>query len=74
MTPAANVLPMTRSIQLDFNGLPHNHMAAKAVVEKRLLELVNSLPESVYHLGPDDAEWVTSQLLLAYLHALETGR
>jgi hypothetical protein len=61
-----------KALPLDANGyLPLGHEAAKDAAAKTLADLVNELPESVYHLGPIDAEWVTSNMLQRYLHVLK---
>jgi hypothetical protein len=58
------------TIQLDANGLPLGHESARAAAAKELAELINELPESVYHLNATDAEWLASNVLLRYLKTL----
>lgn len=55
---------------LDPNNLPLGHEAAKDEAARELAEIVNELPDSVYRLGPTDAEWAASRMLLRYVQAL----
>ena len=60
-----------RSIPLDANGFPIRHREAKDAAVTLFQEMVNELPESVYHLNYTDAEWIAGQMLLRYLGELE---
>lgn len=57
-------------IRLDANGLPLGHEQAVLDAARELRDWVNELPDSVYHLGPTDAELVTRNMLQRYLHSL----
>jgi hypothetical protein len=70
MSATVTVLPV-RVIRLDANGLPHGHALAKAAVVQEFMDMVNELPDSVYHVGHTDAEWISSNLIRRYLAAVE---
>jgi hypothetical protein len=53
---------------LDDNGLPVGHVKARDAAIETLRDLVNELPDSAYHLGPTDAQWITDNMLTVYLH------
>ena len=54
----------------DANGLPYGFSEAKWAAAKALVEFVNELPESIYHLNAADAELATDRMLNAYRHSL----
>lgn len=58
------------SIALAANGLPRGHALAAFKARQVLIDWVNELPESVYHLGPTDAEEAITRVLAAYVDTL----
>ena len=62
------------TLQLDPNGLPLGHEAAKDAAARELAELVNELPGGIYHLNAIDAEWVMSNVLGRYLVTLKQAQ
>jgi len=68
----AEIVPMpVRSLTLDANGLPFKDKEGRAFAAKILRDMVNELPESVYHLNDSDAEWIADTLVLAYLQKVK---
>ena len=59
------------TLQLDPNGLPLGHEHAKDAAARELAEMMNELPDSVYHLNGTDADWVMSNVLQRYLVELK---
>ena len=57
-------------IPLDANDLPPGHDDALRAAAKEMAACVNELPDSVYHLSPDDAEWATRRIVTRYWHVL----
>lgn len=56
---------------LDRNLLPIGEKAALDVATKELLRLVrDELPEDFYHLTRDDAMWITSNVVGAFMGEL----
>lgn len=62
------------TLALDANGLPLGHDDAAHAAANDLRALVNELPESVYHLGPLDAEWIADVMLQRYVSVLKTAQ
>lgn len=59
------------TLPLDANGFPVGHADAHRAAAKELADVINELPESVYHLGPTDAEWAADRMLDRYLLTLK---
>lgn len=57
-------------LETDANGLPIGHREAFHDAAKELRDVINELPDSVYHLGPTDAEWACDRMLHWYLVTL----
>lgn len=58
-----------RQIALDANGLPLRHSDGLQAAARELIDFVNELPQSFYHLGESDADLATERMVSAYLHA-----
>lgn len=55
-----------RTLLFDANGLPIGHTEALQAAAVELARLMNEMPESLYYLGPSDAEWITGNVLERY--------
>lgn len=73
MTASVAEFP-TRTLRLDNNGLPLGHASAQEAVLGEFMDLVNELPESVYFLNRNDAEWIADVLLRRYLAELKQAQ
>jgi len=67
-------MPPRERIPLDPNGFPEGHRGAFEAVVVRFMDMVNELPESVYHLNRADAEWIAEQMFRDYLRLLPRVR
>lgn len=63
-------MPLPERIPCDRNGLPEGHSAAMEACLQEFMDHVNDLPESVYHLNRQDAQWVLDNVLARYLSKL----
>lgn len=51
---------------VDANQVPIGHVDAERAAARELSDFINELPESVYHLSPDDAELAASRVIAVY--------
>jgi len=68
-----SVTAFRRVVELDANGLPVGHKLAAFKARQIFQDMINELPESVYHLGPTDAEWILDNVLSVYVGSLTKG-
>lgn len=64
----------TRTLRLDANGVPVGHDSAISAMVRDFRKWVNDLPDSVYHLGDEDADSLSRQLIARYLHEIQKGQ
>jgi len=62
------------TLLLDLNGIPRGHFEARDRAAKALMDWVNDLPSSCYHLGLDDAEDVANVMLATYIGTLKQAQ
>jgi hypothetical protein len=63
-------MPLNERIPCDHQGMPIGHRDAYEAALTDLMDLINELPESVYHLHRQDAQWILDTVLGRYLSKL----
>ncbi len=66
--------PLPDRIPCDRSGAPIGHQAAMEKVLGEFMDMVNELPESVYHLNRTDAAWIAENLIGRYLQNVARER
>jgi hypothetical protein len=70
-TRAVTQMPM---IACDSNGLPRGHKLAEMEAAQELVDCVNELPDSCYHMGPTDGSLFASRVIARYLASVRKAQ